>query len=174
MACAQRQSRDDLNFVRRTASEPSMKLKLLAVYLGLALALVRAEPKNEFQALYGSNGSLCDASGRSAFSARSSGTSTTYRDASGRVTVTASGFSADRLTYRDSSGRVCGTASQTGTRTTFRDGSGRITGTASQTGDRTTYRDASGRIVGTASRSGDTITFRDGSGRTTGTASVRK
>ena len=140
----------------------------------LVTALAHGEPKKEFQALYGTNGSLRDASGRTAGSARSTSSTTTYRDASGRVTATASGFGPERLTYRDASGRTCGTASQYGARTTFRDASGRVTGTASAMGDRTTYRDASGRVVGTASRTGDSITFRDGSGRLTGTGPVRK
>ena len=147
-------------------------MKLLAL---LAIAtLAHAEPKAEFQALYGTDGTLREANGRTAFSVASSGATTTYRDSSGRVTATAFGFGLDRLTYRDASGRVCGTASQLGSNTTFRDASGRVTGTASELGTSTTYRDASGRVLGTASRMGNSITFRDSSGRTTGTGTARK
>ena len=163
-----------LNAPRKTASNTSMKAKLLTLILGLVTALAHADPKQEFQALHGKNGTLRDASGRSAFSASSTASATTYRDSSGRITATASGTSPDRLTYRDASGRVTGTASENGTSTTFRDASGRITGTAAVSGTSTTYRDSSGRIVGTASRTGDSITFRDASGRITGTGTTRK
>jgi hypothetical protein len=56
---------------------------------------------------------------------------TTFRDASGRQTGTASTSSNGTTTFRDSSGRQTGTASTNGNgTTTFRDGSGRMTGTA--------------------------------------------
>ena len=55
-------------------------------------------------------------------------------------------------TFRDASGRVTGTASRDANGTvTYRDGSGRMTGTATRDANgTTTYRDASGRITGTA------------------------
>ena len=60
----------------------------------------------------------------------------------------------ERRTYRDASGRITGSATTQGSRTTYRDASGRLTGSATQSGSRTTYRDASGRIGGSATRSG--------------------
>jgi YD repeat-containing protein len=55
----------------------------------------------------------------------------TFRDASGRITGTASRDANGTVTYRDGSGRMTGTATRdaNGTRT-FRDASGRVTGTA--------------------------------------------
>lgn len=55
----------------------------------------------------------------------------TFRDASGRLTGTATRDANGQTTYRDGSGRMTGTSSRNanGT-TTFRDGSGRMTGTA--------------------------------------------
>jgi YD repeat-containing protein len=56
-------------------------------------------------------------------------------------------------TFRDASGRLTGTVTtdSNGTRT-FRDGSGRTTGTATRDSNgTTTFRDASGRTTGTAS-----------------------
>jgi hypothetical protein len=55
----------------------------------------------------------------------------TFRDASGRLTGTATRDANGTTTFRDASGRQTGTASRNsnGT-TTFRDGSGRMTGTA--------------------------------------------
>ena len=61
---------------------------------------------------------------------------------------------AENRTYRDASGRVTATASTTGNTTTYRDASGRVIGTASTTGNTTTYRDASGRVTATASTTG--------------------
>jgi hypothetical protein len=57
---------------------------------------------------------------------------TTFRDASGRTTGTATRDSNGTTTFRDASGRTTGTATRdsNGT-TTFRDASGRTTGTAS-------------------------------------------
>ena len=58
-----------------------------------------------------------------------------------------------QTTFRDASGRMTGTAttSSNGT-TTFRDASGRMTGTSAPGGNgTTTFRDASGRMTGTAS-----------------------
>ena len=59
---------------------------------------------------------------------------------------------AEAQTFRDASGRLTGTASRDANGTiTYRDGSGRMTGTA--THDRngtTTFRDASGRMLGTS------------------------
>jgi YD repeat-containing protein len=60
-------------------------------------------------------------------------TSTTIRDASGRITTTVTTDSNGTKTFRDGSGRTTGTATtdSNGT-TTFRDASGRTTGTASR------------------------------------------
>lgn len=56
---------------------------------------------------------------------------TTFRDASGRQTGTATTSSNGTTTFRDSFGRQTGTATTNGNgTTTFRDGSGRQTGTA--------------------------------------------
>jgi len=57
---------------------------------------------------------------------------TTFRDASGRTTGTATTDSNGTTTFRDAGGRTTGTATRdsNGT-TTFRDGTGRTTGTAS-------------------------------------------
>ena len=57
-------------------------------------------------------------------------------------------------TFRDASGRLTGTATtdSNGTRT-FRDGSGRLTGTATRDSNgTTTFRDGSGRMIGTTER----------------------
>jgi hypothetical protein len=57
-------------------------------------------------------------------------------------------------TFRDASGRLTGTATRdaNGT-TTFRDGAGRQTGTATRDANgTTTFRDGSGRMTGTAER----------------------
>jgi YD repeat-containing protein len=57
-------------------------------------------------------------------------------------------------TFRDASGRLTGTATRdsNGT-TTFRDGSGRMTGTATRDANgTTTIRDGDGRMIGTAER----------------------
>ena len=161
-----------LNALREPPSNTSMIAKLLI--LGLVTAIAYAEPKQEFQSLYGKNGTLRDASGRTVYSANSTTSTTTYRDSSGRTVGTATGTSPDRLTYRDASGRTTGTATESGTSTTFRDASGKTTGTATVSGTTTTFRDSSGRTTGTAYRSGDTITFRDASGRTTETGTARK
>ena len=80
-------------------------------------------------------------------------------------------------TFRDASGRITGTASRDANGTvTYRDGSGRMTGTATRDANGTrTFRDGSGRTTGTATTdSNGTTTFRDASGRTTGTASGRR
>lgn len=62
---------------------------------------------------------------------RSAHAQTTFRDASGRQTGTASTSSNGTTTFRDSFGRQTGTASTNGNgTTTFRDGAGRMTGTA--------------------------------------------
>jgi YD repeat-containing protein len=55
-------------------------------------------------------------------------------------------------TFRDASGRITGTASRDANGTvTYRDGMGRMTGTATRDANgTTTFRDASGRITGTA------------------------
>jgi hypothetical protein len=59
--------------------------------------------------------------------------STTFRDASGRTTGTATTNANDITTFRDSSGRTTGTAStNTNGITTFRDSSGRTTGTVTR------------------------------------------
>jgi hypothetical protein len=60
---------------------------------------------------------------------------TTFRDAGGRTTGTATTDSQGTTTYRDSGGRTTGTAarSSNGT-TTFRDAGGRTTGTATGVG----------------------------------------
>ena len=61
---------------------------------------------------------------------------------------------AQQTTFRDASGRTTGTAStdSNGTKT-FRDASGRTTGTATTNSNGTiTFRDASGRTTGTATR----------------------
>ena len=65
--------------------------------------------------------------------AASAQTSTTFRDASGRITGMVTTDSNGTRTFRDGSGRTTGTATtdSNGT-TTFRDASGRTTGTASQ------------------------------------------
>jgi YD repeat-containing protein len=57
-------------------------------------------------------------------------------------------------TFRDASGRITGTASRDANGTvTYRDGSGRMTGTATRDANgTTTFRDASGRIMGTRER----------------------
>ena len=57
-------------------------------------------------------------------------------------------------TFRDASGRVTGTASRDANGTvTYRDGSRRMTGTATRDANgTTTFRDASGRIMGTRER----------------------
>jgi hypothetical protein len=61
---------------------------------------------------------------------------TTFRDASGRMTGTATKDSNGTTTFRDASGRTTGTATtnvnSATTTTTFRDGSGRTTGTATR------------------------------------------
>jgi YD repeat-containing protein len=57
-------------------------------------------------------------------------------------------------TFRDASGRITGTVStdSNGTKT-FRDGAGRMTGTATiDSNGMTTFRDAGGRMTGTASK----------------------
>ncbi len=166
------QTAQQLRALREAASNTSMKTKLLI--LGLVTAIAYAEPKQEFQSLYGKNGTLRDASGRTTYSANSTASTTTYRDSSGKTVGTATGTSPDRLTYRDATGRTTGTATESGTNTTFRDASGKTTSTTTVSGNTTTFRDSSGRTTGTASRSGDTITFRDASGRTTGTGTARK
>jgi hypothetical protein len=58
---------------------------------------------------------------------------TTFRDASGRGTGTATTDSQGTTVFRDAGGRTIGTASPNGTTgsTTFRDAGGRTTGTAS-------------------------------------------
>jgi YD repeat-containing protein len=63
--------------------------------------------------------------------AASAQTSTTIRDASGRITGTVTNDSNGTKTFRDGSGRTTGTATRdsNGT-TTFRDAGGRTTGTA--------------------------------------------
>ena len=58
--------------------------------------------------------------------------STTFRDASGRQTGTASTNSSGVTTFRDASGRQTGTASSSGNGVTFRDSMGRQTGTATR------------------------------------------
>ena len=65
--------------------------------------------------------------------AASAQTSTTFRDANGRITGTVTTDSNGTKTFRDGSGRTTGTATtdSNGT-TTFRDASGRTTGTASR------------------------------------------
>ncbi|MCM0036639.1 MAG: hypothetical protein NBV66_12720 [Burkholderiaceae bacterium] len=56
---------------------------------------------------------------------------TTYRDASGRTTGSATTNSSGKTTYRDSSGRTTGSASTNSSgKTTYRDASGRTTGTS--------------------------------------------
>ena len=52
-------------------------------------------------------------------------------------------------TYRDAQGRTTGTATTSGNTTTYRDAQGRVTGTATTSGGTTTYRDAQGRVTGT-------------------------
>jgi hypothetical protein len=61
---------------------------------------------------------------------------TTFRDAGGRITGTASTDSQGTTTFRDGSGRTTGSATfsnqgSAGGTTTFRDGDGRTTGTSS-------------------------------------------
>ena len=57
-------------------------------------------------------------------------------------------------TFRDASGRLTGTASRDANgQTTYRDGAGRMTGTSSRNSNgTTTFRDSSGRMTGTAER----------------------
>jgi hypothetical protein len=61
----------------------------------------------------------------------------------------------NQTTFRDASGRTTGTATTNSQGTkTFRDASGRTTGTATTNSQgTTTFRDASGRTTGTATRS---------------------
>jgi len=64
--------------------------------------------------------------------AASAQTSTTFRDANGRITGTVTTDSNGTKTFRDGSGRTTGTATtDSNGMTTFRDASGRTTGTAS-------------------------------------------
>ena len=79
------------------------------------------------------------------------GSTTVYRDASGRVTATTVVDGNGKTTWRDGLGRIQGsrTTDRSG-KTTYRDALGRVQG--SQTTDsrgKTTYRDASGRVRGT-------------------------
>jgi len=54
-------------------------------------------------------------------------------------------------TFRDAQGRISGTASTSGNVTTYRDRSGRMTGTAERQRDGSVqYRDAMGRLTGSA------------------------
>ena len=58
--------------------------------------------------------------------------STTFRNATGQITGTATTDRNGQTTFRDRSGRTTGTATiDANGMTTFRDGSGRTTGTAS-------------------------------------------
>ena len=63
-------------------------------------------------------------------------------------------ISAHAQTFRDASGKLTGTATRDANgQTTYRDGSGRMTGTASTNSNgTTTFRDGSGRMTGTAER----------------------
>ena len=54
-------------------------------------------------------------------------------------------------TFRDAQGRISGTASTSGNVTTYRDAQGRMTGTAERQRDGSVqYRDAMGRLTGSA------------------------
>jgi hypothetical protein len=56
-----------------------------------------------------------------------------------------------QTTFRDAGGRTTGTATTSGNQTTFRDARGRTTGTATtSSGGQTTFRDAGGRTIGTS------------------------
>ncbi len=57
-------------------------------------------------------------------------------------------------TFRDASGRTTGTATTSGSTTTYRDSSGRTTGTATTTGNQTTIRDSGGRVIGRETTTG--------------------
>lgn len=58
---------------------------------------------------------------------------TTYRDASGRTTGSATTNSSGKTTYRDASGRTTGTSTTNAQgKTTYRDASGRTTGTSTK------------------------------------------
>jgi hypothetical protein len=64
------------------------------------------------------------------------------------------GARSQQTTFRDAGGRTTGTAStDSGGQTTFRDAGGRTTGTASRDSQgNTTFRDAGGRTTGTRGR----------------------
>lgn len=69
----------------------------------------------------------------SSVSIASAQSKTTYRDASGRTTGSATTNSSGKTTYRDSSGRTTGSSSTNSSgKTTYRDASGRTTGTSSK------------------------------------------
>ncbi len=69
----------------------------------------------------------------SSVSIASAQSKTTYRDASGRTTGSATTNSSGKTTYRDSSGRTTGSSSSNSSgKTTYRDASGRTTGTSTK------------------------------------------
>ena len=151
-----------------TSSKARMKLILALLLPVLALA----DPASS---LAGKTATLRDGKGKASTTYSTSGTKTTFRDAQGRTTGTATQSSTGKTTFRDAQGRMTGTSNTSGSKTTCRDAQGRLTGTSSNSSSGlTTYRDSSGRITGTSTIRGNTITFRDASGRLTGTATVKQ
>lgn len=70
------------------------------------------------------------------------------------VLIMSASWAAHGQTFRDASGRLTGTATRDANgQTTYRDGAGRMTGTAARDANgTTTFRDGGGRMTGTAER----------------------
>lgn len=97
----------------------------------LALLLPVLSFADPASSLAGKNATLRDEKGKSSTTTSTSGSKTTFRDAQGRMTGTATQSNVGKTTFRDAQGRMTGTSTTSGTNTTCRDAQGRISGTSS-------------------------------------------
>ena len=75
-------------------------------------------------------------------------------------------------TYRDAQGRVVGTETRTNGTTIHRDAQGRVVATEVTSGNITYCRDAQGRTIGTKTVQGNQVFYRDAQGRLVRTETI--